>query len=219
LRSALGGRRWQGKQRAAQRGGEYGARIHWPRTLLAKRGGPLRREHLRFQPRIAQAGTLHCFLLDGSGSMLAGGRLGQTAGLLQQLLQQVYQQRGQVAIISFAGARAMTLVYPTSARPITSRAVQDWLRAIDTGGGTPFAHGIGTAETLLRQAAQREPAQQRWLWLLTDGRTRERPDAPVHADVRIVVDCERQRGALGRCVGLAEDWGAEYFRLEDLIEA
>lgn len=151
--------------------------------------------------------------------MLQGGRLAQTAGLLKQLLQHVYQQRGQVAIISFAGARATTRVYPTAARPITSRSVQEWLRAIDTGGGTPFTHGTRTAETVLRQAAQREPAQERWLWLLTDGRTRERPDAPVHADVRIVVDCERQRVALGRCVELATHWDAEYFLLEDLIQA
>jgi magnesium chelatase subunit ChlD-like protein len=71
---------------------------------------------------------------------------------------------------------------------------------------------------LLRQAARRNPAQQRWLWLLTDGRTRERPEAPVHADVRIVVDCERQRVVLGRCVELAQHWGAEYFLLEDLIQ-
>ncbi len=150
--------------------------------------------------------------------MQAGGRLAQTAGLLQQLLQLAYQQRGQIAIVSFAGTRAVTHVYPTNARPLSSRVVQDWLRAIDTGGATPFAHGVGTVEALLRQAAQREPAQERWLWLLTDGRTRERPDAPGHADVKIVIDCERERIALGRCVELARHWEAEYFLLGDLIE-
>ena len=161
---------------------------------------------------------LHCFLLDGSHSMQAGGRLARTAGLLRQLLQLVYQQRGQIAIVSFAGERATTRVHPTAARPITSRAVQDWLRAIDTGGSTPFAHGVGTAAALLRQAAQREPAQERWLWLLTDGRTREQPAAPVHADVKIVIDCERQRGALGMCEALAARWGAEYSLLGDWVE-
>ena len=166
---------------------------------------------------MARAGVLHCFLLDGSGSMLAGGRLAQTAGLLRQLLQHVYQQRGQVAIVSFAGMRAAVHAYPTTARPTTSRAVSNWLRTIETGGATPFAQGVGMAETLLRQAAQREPAQQRWLWLLTDGRSREWPAAPAHADVKVVIDCERQKIALGRCGELAEYWGAEYSLLEDWV--
>lgn len=151
--------------------------------------------------------------------MLAGNRLAQTAGLLQRLLQLVYQQRSRVAIVSFAGTRAVTRVHPTAARPITSRSVQNWLRTIETGGATPFAHGIGAAETVLRQDAQREPAQQRWLWLLTDGRTRERPDAPAHADIRVVVDCEQERIALRKCRDLARHWDAEYFLLEELMRA
>lgn len=167
---------------------------------------------------MANTGVLHCFLLDGSHSMRAGGRLARTAGLLRQLLQLVYQQRGQVAIVSFAGERATTRVYPTAARPVTSRVVYEWLHSIDTGGGTPFADGVDTVERLLRQAAQREPARKRWLWVLTDGRTRERPGFPAHADVRVVIDCEAGRGALGRCEELALRWGAEYSVLEDWVE-
>jgi magnesium chelatase subunit ChlD-like protein len=177
----------------------------------------LRREHLRFQLRTANTGVLHCFLLDGSRSMQAGGRLARTAGLLRQLLQLAYQQRGQVAIVSFAGERAATRVYPIAARPVTSRLVHEWLHSIDTGGGTPFADGVDMVEGLLRQAARREPARERWLWVLTDGRMRERPDFPAHADVRVVIDCERQHGALGRCEELALRWGAGYSLLEDWV--
>lgn len=192
-------------------------RIHWPRTLFAKRAAPLAREHLQFKARDARAGILHCVLIDCSGSMLDGGRLAQASSLLLHLLQLAYQQRAQIAIVSFAGARAVTRVYPTAARPATSQAVRQWLRAIDTGGGTPFEHGVATTEALLVQAAQREPAQQRWLWLLTDGRSREQPNAPQHADVRIVVDCEQQRIALGRCRVLAEQWRAEYVALAEIL--
>jgi magnesium chelatase subunit ChlD-like protein len=149
--------------------------------------------------------------------MLAGNRLAKTAGLLQQLLQRVYEQRGQIAIVSFAGSRAVTHVNPTAARPMTSHVVQRWLRRIDTGGGTPFARGVATADALLRAAARREPAQERWLWLLTDGRSREQPGVPAQADVKILIDCERPRGALGRCETLARRWGAEYFLLEEWI--
>ena len=59
------------------------------------------------------------------------------------------------------------------------------------------------------------PAQQRWLWLLSDGRSREMPDAPPAADLRIVVDCENQRLPLRRCRTLAARWRARYMMLAD----
>jgi len=148
--------------------------------------------------------------------MLAGQRLARAKGLLIQLLQLAYRQRAQIALISFAGEQASIRVYPTAARPPNSRALQTWLQPIAGGGGTPFAHGVTTANTLLAQALRRDPAQQRVLWLLTDGRSRELPDAPGHADRRIVVDCEQQRAALGRCRLLAQQWQAEYRMLEDV---
>ena len=53
--------------------------------------------------------------------MLAGQRLARAKGLLTQLLQLAYQQRAQIAIVSFAGAGAETRVYPTAARPTNPR--------------------------------------------------------------------------------------------------
>jgi magnesium chelatase subunit ChlD-like protein len=191
--------------------------LHWPRTLLAKRQHVLQRDHLRYRRREARAGVLHCFLIDCSGSMLGGQRLARAKGILLQLLQHAYQQRSQIALISFAGDRATTRVYPTAARPLNSRALQAWLQPLGAGGGTPFARGVQMASALLNQAAQRNPAQQRVLWLLTDGRSRELPDAPPQAERRIVVDCEQQRVALGRCRQLAQQWHAEYRALHDLL--
>ncbi|HSB96261.1 MAG TPA: VWA domain-containing protein, partial [Spongiibacteraceae bacterium] len=183
---------------------------------IAKRQQTLQRRHLRFRSQDARAGVLHCFLIDCSGSMLAGQRLARAKGLLMQLLQQAYRQRAQIALISFAGERALIRVYPTAARPANSRALQSWLQPIAGGGGTPFAHGVATANTLLTQTKRRDPAQQRVLWLLTDGRSRELPDAPGQTDRRIVIDCEQQRAALGRCRLLAQQWQAEYRRLDDV---
>jgi magnesium chelatase subunit ChlD-like protein len=172
--------------------------------------------HLRFQPQQARAGILHCFLIDCSGSMLGEQRLGRAKGLLLQLLQLAYQQRAQIAIISFAGNNAVTRVFPTAARPLASRALQEWLQPLGGGGATPFAQAIGSASALLAQTAQRDPAQQRWLWLLTDGRSRELPPPPQHADRRIVIDCELQRVPLGRCRIIAQQWQADYHTLSDI---
>lgn len=212
------GRRRRGTAQRALRGAETGIGIDWLRTLMRKGARPLERDHLRFQKREARAGILHCFALDCSGSMLAGQRLAQAKGLLLQLIQRAYQQRARIAIVSFAGARAQLRLAPTAARPFNSRALHAWLQPIGGGGGTPLAQGALRADALLARAAHDDPAQQRWLWLLTDGRSDALPSPPLHADVRIVVDCERQRIALGRCRALAQRWRAIYCTPETLAD-
>lgn len=211
------GKRWRGPGRAARGGAAQLFRIHWPRTLAAKRNRTLRREHLRLRPQQAQAGALHCFLIDCSGSMLAGQRLALAKGLLLQLLQRAYQQRAQIAVVSFSGDSAQLRLAPTRARPATSQSLLDCLQPLGAGGGTPLTQGAAQADAVLARAARCNPAQQRWLWLLTDGRSPTLPAPPRHSDVRIVVDCEQQRIALGRCRLLARQWQADYCIPEDLL--
>lgn len=148
--------------------------------------------------------------------MLGAGGSRRIGALLLQLLQLAYQQRSDVALVSFAGARATTHVRPTAATPPNSRTVQRWLGNIGAGGGTPFADAVVHANDLLARARRAHPAQQRWLWLISDGRSREAAGRPPHADVRVVIDCEWQRIALGRCRELAARWEAEYFLMEHI---
>ncbi len=211
------GTRWQGPSYKTTQVAAKGRSLHWPDTLVAKGQQALSREHLRFRARHARAGILHCFLLDCSASMLAGGRLARAKGALMQLIQRAYQQRAEVAIIGFAGSEARVHLAPTAARPLNSQLLQDWLHPVQGGGATPFLEGVDTASTLLYQAAQRRPSQQRWLWLLSDGRSDESPGKPVPADVITVVDCEQQKIKLGRCRLLADHWSAEYLSLDELI--
>lgn len=202
-----------------QRRGELaGKRIHWARTLAGKGTQTLRREHLRFQTQQTRGGDLHCFLLDCSGSMLAGQRLARVLGVLRQLMQRIYQQRAQVAIVGFSGARALLHLDISAARPSGSRALAEWLRPIGAGGGTPLVEGVRRANVLLERAARANPAQRRWLWLFTDGRCDDSPPPPLRADIRIVVDCEHQRIALGRCLALAQRWLADYRSANDLLD-
>lgn len=193
-------------------------RIQWPRTLLAKRQRPLAREHLRFKAQRARGGILHCFLLDCSGSMAGAQQLALAQGALLHLHQRAYQQRADIALISYAGDDAVLRIPPAAARPFNARQLQaSWLPQLSAGGGTPLARAIATADALLAQIAKRNPRQQRWLWLLSDGRSDELPQRPAHADVVQIVDCERQRIALQRCRVLAERWQADYRTLDELI--
>lgn len=147
--------------------------------------------------------------------MLAGQRLALAKGALLRLLERAYQQRAEVALICFAGQRAELRLPPTAARHWND----DWVRPIGGGGDTPLALGIARAGALLADIARRRPAQQRWLWLLSDGRSPEQPERPAAVEFAAVVDFEgNRRGiALGRCRQLAEHWGADYHRADDLI--
>ncbi|MGO4577273.1 VWA domain-containing protein [Cupriavidus sp. 2TAF22] len=161
----------------------------------------------------AQAGVLHCFVLDCSASMLHGRQLALAKGVLLRLLQRAYQARAEVALVCFAGTHAEVRLQPARARPWS----EAWIRPIAGGGGTPLALGMQRAGELLARAARRRPAQQRWLWLLSDGRSPEQPVRPHRADAVMVVDFEQQAVALGRCRELAAAWDGEYLLAQALV--
>ncbi|MFT4070139.1 vWA domain-containing protein [Paraburkholderia sp.] len=198
--------------RSASRG-EPGRRIAWPPTLAAMRERALRREHLRFIREAPRGGVLHCFVLDCSGSMLAGQRLALAKGLLISLFDHASALRAEAALICFGGVGADVRFGPAVPRWWNER----WLRPVGAGGGSPLASGVRCAAALLGRSARRRPAQQRWLWILTDGRTRDVPTRPLDADEVVFVDFERGALRLGRCEALADAWGARCLTPEELI--
>ena len=201
-----GGNRWHAQRGADARGLQSSARVHWPRTLARKQQHALAAEHLRYRHTDARAGVLHCFALDCSGSMLQARQLAFAKGVLLRLLERAYQSRSDVALLCFAAGRAEVRLQPSRARPWN----EDWIRPIRGGGGTPLTLGMARADQLLARHAQHAPAQQRWLWVLTDGRTNDAPPRPAWADHVVVVDMERHSLPLGRCRLLATSWDAEY---------
>ena len=203
------------RQNAIRRDAPAGSHVHWHRTLVAKATEPLAFEHLRWKPESRAFPVLHCLLIDCSQSMLAGAGLSRAKGLLLQLIQMAYEQRAEVALVSFSGAAARVLLPPTLARPATSTHVEQWLQPIRGAGATPFARGVTAASNLLMRAAHGRPQQTRWLWLLTDGRTLEAPSRPDAADNVVIVDCDQRRIRLSQCRALARAWQAEYRPLTD----
>ncbi|MFL9935208.1 VWA domain-containing protein [Paraburkholderia sp. RL18-103-BIB-C] len=193
--------------------GQPGKRIAWPQTLAAMRQDALRAEHLRFVREAPRGGVLHCFVLDCSGSMLTGQRLALAKGLLIALFDRASAVRDEAALICFGGAGVDLRFGPAVPRWWNER----WLRPVGGGGGTPLGAGIRRAAQLLERSARLRPAQQRWLWVLTDGRTRDEPARPLAADEVVFVDFEREAIRLGRCAALAQAWGARCFMPEELI--
>ncbi|PWW47676.1 magnesium chelatase subunit ChlD-like protein [Melaminivora alkalimesophila] len=152
--------------------------------------------------------TLHCFVLDCSGSMLRSGQLARAKGVLAQLLQQAYLWRDPVALVNFGG-RGSALVRAPGRAPLRPEAL---VLPLDGGGGTPLAEALARADAVLR----RHRHGPRWLWLLTDGRTRETPARPRHADGLWVIDFEHARPPLGRAAALAGAWDARLVPAREL---
>ncbi|HEX7863534.1 MAG TPA: VWA domain-containing protein [Variovorax sp.] len=169
---------------------------------MARGAGRLRAEHLRHRPQEARSGALHCFLLDCSASMRNDGNLARAKGLLLELMQEAYRRRDHVALLCFAGEVVELRLPPRRA----SAWNDDWIAPIAAGGGTPLALGVQRADQLLAKSETR----QRWLWLLTDGRSSESPARPEAADVACVVDFEAARVPLHRARQLAARWDARY---------
>ncbi|MFM0043461.1 VWA domain-containing protein [Paraburkholderia sediminicola] len=193
--------------------GTPGKRIAWLPTLTAMRQDALCAEHLRFVREAPRGGVLHCFVLDCSGSMLGGQRLALAKGLLSALFDRASTSRAEAALVCFGGAGADLRFGPAVPRWWNER----WLRPVGGGGGTPLASGVRQAAQVLVRSARRKPTQQRWLWILTDGRSGHQPARPLHADEVIFVDFEREAIRLGRCRTLADAWGAALFTPEELI--
>ncbi|RYF67132.1 MAG: VWA domain-containing protein [Comamonadaceae bacterium] len=179
--------------------------LDWPRTLVARGAGALEPGHLRHQRAPVPGSVLHCFVLDASASMVAGGRLAQAKGLLLHLLREAYLRRESVALICF-GAGRVELRLPPQRAPAWSEA---WIAPIPGGGGTPLALAVARAGDLL--AAR--PEAQRHLWLLTDGGSPASPARPAAAEEAHIIDFEQRRVPLGRARALARAWGAGYRRL------
>lgn len=198
-----------GPARRASRQARPGTAIAWLPTLLAKGPHPLAREHLRRQPARAAVPTLHLIVLDTSASMLRGGRLALAKGHAAWLIEQAGRAGDDAGMLSFGGHGVELVLPPGPAR--AAGAVR--ARMCGGGGGTPLAEALALAGRMLERARGRGAAAT-VLWLLTDGRTLERPQAPVGAGRIVIVDFERHERPIGRCAAWARAWDADYRRAD-----
>ena len=180
--------------------------IAWLPTVVAKGPAALQREHLRRQPVALRAGSLHCIVLDTSGSMRQGGRLALAKGHAAFLIEQAARRGDDVALLGFGGQGVELILPPGRARLSGSQR----LRPVGGGGGTPLAEALEQADRLLQRTLRISGPTECWLWLLTDGRTLEQPQAPLTAQHLVIVDFDDPTKKLGRCASWAARWGAEH---------
>lgn len=159
--------------------------------------------------------TRFILIVDSSGSHAVAERMRLVKGVAAGLLDASHGRHDEIVVIACRGARAETLVEPTSSRENAVRA----LEYLPTGGRTPLAHGLELAAGYVTDNAL--------AIVITDGRA----NVPTHSDdawadaktaglalrcATLVVDTEDERAATGRPKRLAEAVGATYTRLGTL---
>jgi magnesium chelatase subunit D len=193
-----------------------------PHQRTRGREGPgieVRHHDLRQNIREGREGNLILFLVDASGSMAARKRMSAVKGAVLSLLNDAYQRRDKVALISFRGEGANILLPPTSSVALAAPRLED----LPTGGRTPLAAGIEKAAEVLKREELRDRERRPLVVLLTDGKATAGSDPQVAAArlrslgaTSFVVDTEEGYVRLGMAGELAGSMGARCLRLEEL---
>ncbi len=221
--------------RSAQRDGSG---VHLPATIAAaaphqhgrgaagRAGLALRGDDLRHAVREGKEANLVLFVVDASGSMAARARMNAVTGAVVSLLQDAYQRRDKVAVVTFRGQNAELALPPTNS---VDTAVAR-LSRMRTGGRTPLAAGLLRARKTLATERIRDPARRALLVLLTDGRATAGvggadPVADAHRaasalaaerTAAVVVDCEAGPVRLGLATDMAARLQATCLPLAEL---
>lgn len=208
----------------------------------------LERRDLRQKIRQRRIGNLIVFLVDASASMDAEQRMDATRSAILALLKDAYVRRDRVAMISFSGRAARTVLRPTASVDLAERQ----LSRLAVGGTTPLTQGLVASLDLIRSERMRDPEVLPLLVLISDGRGNisMRGEEPLveaqqaAAAVRreqiraLVIDSARDHlsppgqpqpstaangprfagYAFNACADLAERMGGQYFGLFDVSE-
>ena len=122
-------------------------------------------DDIRTKVRTRKVGATIVFCVDASGSMGATSRIGAAKAAMLSLLDDAYQRRDRVALVTFRGETATVVLAPTASVGLAGLKLQD----LPTGGATPMAAGIELAHRYPSCRAKREPDTMGWLVLVTDG--------------------------------------------------
>ncbi|MGO5091487.1 putative cobaltochelatase [Clostridium sp. LCP25S3_F10] len=183
---------------------------------------------IRNKVREKRIGNFLLFLVDASGSMGAKKRMVETKGAILSLLLDAYQKRDRIGMIAFKGEAAETILPPTNSVDLAYKLLEE----MPTGGKTPLSAGLDKAYNLAKSELFKNPNISPLIILISDGKAnvslgtekplKESNDLAqiISEEKRIktlVVDVEK-KGFLtfGLAKNLAENLGAQYYKIDDL---
>lgn len=183
---------------------------------------------VRVKIREKRIGNLLLFVVDGSGSMGARGRMIASKGAVMSLLLDAYQKRDKVGMISFRRNEAYVNLPVTASVELAGKMLAE----MPVGGRTPLSAGLIKSYEIVRNYLNREPSGRPIVIILTDGKCNvsiggKRPveemiglagQLALEKRVKyIVVDTEEEGLVTFDLAGrLAASLEAEYFKTNDL---
>jgi Mg-chelatase subunit ChlD len=112
--------------------------------------------------------SLVIFVVDCSESMGDEGaqsRIKAAKGTVLGVLNQAYQKRFKVGLVSFCDESAETVLQPTSSLALAQKS----LHSLPVGGATPFAHGLMQGWQLIKTERRKDRQIRPLLVILSDG--------------------------------------------------
>lgn len=203
------------------------------RRSIGKTVWHITKEDLRYKVREKRTGATLLFVVDGSRSMAAGKRMKAVKGAIFSLLQDAYQKRDRVGMVTFRQAGANEVLPITRSMDLAEKQ----LRELPTGGKTPLAHGLKKGYELLHQAMRRDSEILPFMIVLTDGKANVglSPDSAVQDAISqsqevgkriyaagiqsLIIDTEQSFVKLHLAETLAHAMHAHYCRLDDLTSS
>ncbi|MCK5515417.1 MAG: VWA domain-containing protein [Desulfobulbaceae bacterium] len=111
--------------------------------------------------------TLIVFVVDSSDSMGEGtyARIKAAKGAVLAILAKAYQKRHRVGMVTFREETAELILQPTSSLTLARKC----LKALPTGGATPFGDGMMKAWRVVKTERLKDPGIRPLLVILSDG--------------------------------------------------
>nr|WP_244153449.1 VWA domain-containing protein [Pseudomonas seleniipraecipitans] len=184
--------------------------MDWLATLL--QGTPKRRADLQRRPRSSRPTQLWLIVVDASASTRRHGALSKAKGVLAELFERAYRDRARIAVLDAHGAQPQWHWHGQKA----SGALQQWLRELGAGGGSPLIPALQQAHDWLQRRQRLKPTEAQRLLVITDGRLREWPRLAPSPCPATVVDIECAPIRLGRALQLADELAADYQHVDTL---
>lgn len=192
----------------------------------------IEKEDMRYKLKEQQQGFTILFLVDASRSIAAKKHMRVVKGAIIELLQQAYQKRDRIGMISFRKSGAEEILPFTNKFAVAKRKLGE----IPTGGKTPLAAGLEKAFKLCVKERRMHQQAVPYLVILTDGNANEtmkpggtaaqarneayqiarriaREQLPV-----TVIDTQKGRNSFGLAKELAAALEGEYISLDVLTD-
>jgi magnesium chelatase subunit D len=183
-------------------------------------------QDLQKKVRVRRAANLVLFVVDASWSMAAAERMIATKGAVLSLLNDAYQKRDQVGLVTFQKESAHLVLPPTNSVELAQEA----LKTIPVGGKTPLSAGLLMAHEVMIRELRRHPEVMPLMIILTDGAgnvsmTDLPPQEEAHRIARlvketgirsVVINTEHEAFDRGLAAGLARSLGGDVYTLRQL---